>query len=57
MAADNLKSWKGTWWELSMIRGKREVLIGRFPYKNRAESIASALEWGGFSPKIRRVSE
>jgi hypothetical protein len=55
--ADNLKSWKGVWWELLMIKGKREVLIGRFPYKQRAESIAASLDWGGFSPKIQKVNE
>ena len=40
-------------YRLIMIRGKRQVLIGFFPNRNRAETISVILEWdGSWKPKI-----
>jgi hypothetical protein len=49
---DNLKSFRG-FFSLVMIRGKRRVFIGLFPYRYRAESMAGHLDWEGFYPEIQ----
>ena len=34
-------------WRLTMLRGRRQVLIGLFPSSYRAKWAADALEWDG----------
>ena len=34
-------------YRLTMKRGKRQVVIGEFPNKNRAELVFCLLEWDG----------
>jgi len=51
---DNLKSIKNLY-SLVMVRGKRRVFIGLFPYRDRAQSVASSLDWEGFKAEINVV--
>lgn len=53
---DNLTSFQ-MFYSLVMVRGKRRVFIGLFPYEDRASSVAASINWGGFSPEIKQVKQ
>jgi hypothetical protein len=37
---------------ITMARGRRSVPVGRFPSRQRAPIVASALGWGGWKPRV-----
>ena len=51
----NLKAFSGYFFSLVMVRGKRRVFVGLFPYRDRASSVASSLDWQGFEAEIVKM--
>ncbi len=54
LECDNMKSCRG-FFALVMVRGRRRVLVGMFPYQQRASSVAAGLNWDGFHSEITKI--
>ena len=55
LKCDNLNTFSGYFFSLVMVRGKRRVFVGLFPYRERAVAVASSLDWQGFKSEVKQI--